>query len=68
MNAARTLGETMTRVGKANRMARLISGRILAHLKAVFEAIRTPDEKADGYSDAGGPVTRTGAVLFETVG
>jgi uncharacterized protein YdbL (DUF1318 family) len=68
LDAARALSETMTRVGKVNRMARLISGRILAHLKAVFQAITTPDEKADGYSDAGGPVTRTDAVLFETVG
>ena len=68
MKAARALGATMARVGKANRMARLISGRVLTHLKAVFEAIRTPDESADGYSDGGGPVTRTDAILFETVG
>lgn len=68
INAAHRLRETMARVGKANRMARLISGRILVHLKAVFEAVTTPDETADSYSDAGGRVVRTNAVLFEMVG
>jgi hypothetical protein len=66
--AAEKLGNAMARVSKANRMAAVISRGILAHLKAVFAAVATPENRKAGYTDAGGAVSANDPLLFEAVG
>jgi hypothetical protein len=66
--AAKKLGDAMTLVSKANRMAGAISRGILAHLKAVFAAVSTPENQKAGYTDAGGAVSANDPLLFEAVG
>ncbi len=68
ISAADRLKNTIAKVAQANRVAGVISGEIVHHLRWVFAAVQPREEKPAAYSGAGVVVPRPGARLFETVG